>query len=84
MFAPEQIKIINFSANTAYKYTASRLSDMTHDANYNRMPMGAEIELNSVCSMYVSGYDTEPSTPDEKKAMEDFFKSDEARLFSFR
>jgi hypothetical protein len=83
-FTPEQIKIINFAARTACRYTASRLSDMTHDENYRSLPMGAAIKLDLVCAPYVSGYDTPPMTRSEKKAVKNFLKSDEARLFSFR
>jgi hypothetical protein len=83
LFTRSQIDIINYAAATAYKYGASRLSDMTHDDVYYQTPMGGEIPLDSVCVMSVSGFDTEPFTENEKAAVEDFLKTDEARLYSF-
>jgi hypothetical protein len=83
-FTPEQRKIINFAARTACKYTASRLSDMTHDENYRSLPMGAPVRLDTVCAPSVSGYETEPMTRAEKEAVRKFLESDEARLYSFR
>jgi hypothetical protein len=83
-FTPEQRKIISFAAKTACKYTATRLSDMTHDENYRSLPMGAAVRLESVCAPSVSGYETEPMTGAEKEAVSKFLESDEARLFSFR
>jgi hypothetical protein len=83
IFTRNQIDILNYAAVTAYKYGASRLSDMTHDAIYHQTPMGAEIPLDLVCTMTVSGYDTDPFTDAEKSAVEEFLKSDEARLYDF-
>jgi hypothetical protein len=83
LFMREQINIINFAAHTACKYTAAHLSDMTHDENYMNIPMGAEIKLDTVCVPGVSGYETPPMPRAEKKAVKEFLKSDEARLFSF-
>jgi hypothetical protein len=57
---------------------------MTHDENYKKLPTGAVIKLDLVCAPYVSGYDTPPMNRSEKKAVLEFLKSDEARLFSFR
>ena len=39
-FNRSQIDILNYAAKTAWKYTATRLSDMTHDDVYNETPMG--------------------------------------------
>ncbi|MDR1059463.1 MAG: SocA family protein [Treponema sp.] len=83
LFTRSQIDILNYAAITAYKYGASRLSDMTHDDVYHRTPMGAEIPLDLVCTMTISGYDTDPFTANERAMAEDFLKSDEARLYSF-
>ncbi|MDR1278828.1 MAG: SocA family protein [Treponema sp.] len=83
LFTRSQIDILNYSAATAYKYGALRLSDMTHDDVYHQTPMGDEIPLNMVCAMKVSGYDTAPFTRKEKTAVKDFLKSDEACLFDF-
>jgi hypothetical protein len=83
LFTRDQIDILNYAAETAYKYGASRLSDMTHDDIYNRTPMGGEIPLNLVCTMTVSGYDTEAFTKQEKAAVSEFLKTDEARLYNF-
>jgi hypothetical protein len=83
VFTRSQIDILNYAAATAWKYAASRLSDMTHDEIYNRTPMGAEIPLDLVCRMTVSGYDTEPFTEEEKDNVMRFLKSDEARMFEF-
>jgi hypothetical protein len=38
----------------------------------------------SLCTPYISGYETEPMPPDERKAVEEFFRSDEARLYEFQ
>jgi hypothetical protein len=83
LFSRSQIDMLNYAADTAYKYGASRLSDMTHDETYNRTPMGAQIPLELVCKMTVSGYDTAPFTEDEKIAVARFLESDEARVFDF-
>jgi hypothetical protein len=83
VFTRSQIDILNYAAGTAYKYGASRLSDMTHDEVYNRTPMGAEIPLSLVCTMAISGYDTEPFTEQEKEQVKGFLESDEARLYDF-
>jgi hypothetical protein len=82
-FTRGQIDILNYAAETAYKYGALRLSDMTHDDVYSRTPMGAEIPLNLVCTMTVSGYDTEAFTEQEKTAVSEFLKTDEARSYAF-
>jgi hypothetical protein len=83
LFTRSQIDILNYAAMTAYKYGASRLSDMTHDDVYHQTPMGGEIPLDSVCAISISGYDTEPFTGHERAMAENFLKSDEARLFDF-
>lgn len=83
LFSRSQINILNYAAETAYKYGASRLSDMTHDDVYNTTPLGGEIQLSQVCTMRISGYDTEPFTEQEKEDVKDFLKSDEARLYTF-
>jgi hypothetical protein len=83
LFTRSQIDILNYAAATAWKYAASRLSDMTHDEVYNRTPMGGIIPLDLVCKMTISGYDTEPFTEGEKDDILRFFKSDEARMFDF-
>jgi hypothetical protein len=83
LFTRSQINILNYAAETAYKYGASRLSDMTHDDVYNRTPMGEEIPLSLVCTMEISDYDTEPFTEQEKADVEAFLESDEARVYEF-
>jgi hypothetical protein len=83
IFTRSQIDILNYAAQTAWKYAASRLSDMTHDDVYNSTPMGEEIPLNMVCKMTISGYDTDPFTEEEKEEVKRFFASDEARMFEF-
>jgi hypothetical protein len=83
VFTRSQIDIINYAARTAWKYSAMKLSEMTHDDVYNNTPMGEEIPLNMVCKMTITGYDTEPFTENEKTEMRRFFASDEARMFDF-
>jgi hypothetical protein len=83
LFTRSQINILNYAAATAWKYSASRLSDMTHDEGYINTPMGGEIPLELVCGMTISGYDTEPFTEDEKADLKEFLKSDEARSYAF-
>jgi hypothetical protein len=83
IFTQSQIDIIKFSTKTAVKYAAVDLSNMTHDENYHNTPMRGEIPLDCVCKMTVSGYETEPFTPDEIKAAKDFLDSDEAKEFNF-
>ncbi|GMO55774.1 MAG: hypothetical protein Ta2C_10960 [Candidatus Endomicrobiellum trichonymphae] len=75
IFTRSQIDILNYAALTAYKYTASLLSYMTH--------MGNEIPLDTVCKMTISGYDTKSFSEEEKIEVRRFFESDEARLFEF-
>ncbi|MDR1315404.1 MAG: SocA family protein [Spirochaetales bacterium] len=82
-FTRSQISILTYAAETAYKYGASRLSDMTHDNAYNNTPMGEEIPLSQVCRMSISGYDTEPFTEQDKEDVRDFLKSEEAQVYSF-
>ena len=83
VFSRSQIDILNYAASAAWKYSASRLSDMTHDDAYNTTPMGGDIPLELVCKMTPSGYDTEPFTEREREAARKFFESDEARIFDF-
>ena len=78
-----QIDMLNYAARTAWKYSALKLSEMTHDEVYNRTPMGEEIPLEMVCKMTVTGYDTEPFTEEEKAEARNFFESDEARMYEF-
>jgi len=83
IFTRSQIDILNYAARTAWKYSAVKLSEMTHDDIYNNTPMGKEIPLNMVCKMTITGYDTEPFTESEKEEARRFFESDEARIFDF-
>jgi len=83
LFTRSQIDILNYAARTAWKYSAVKLSEMTHDDVYNNTPMGEEIPLNMVCKMTITGYDTEPFTEIEKEEARRFFESDEARVFDF-
>jgi len=83
VFTRSQIDILNYSARTAWKYSAMKLSEMTHDDVYNNTPMGQEIPLNMVCKMTVTGYDTEPFTEKEKAEVRKFLESDEARIYDF-
>jgi hypothetical protein len=83
LFSREQIDIINYAAKTAWKYSAARLSGMTHDDVYNNTPMGAEIPLDVVCKFTLTGYDTEPFTEREKSEIRGFLETDEARMFDF-
>jgi hypothetical protein len=83
LFNRSQIDILHYAAKTAWKYSATKLSDMTHDDVYNQTPMGAEIPLDLVCSCTITGYDTEPFTEEEKSEARRFLESDEARMFDF-
>ena len=83
IFNRSQIDILNYAAKTAWKYSATKLSDMTHDDVYNATPMGAEIPLELVCKMTITGFDTDPFTEEEKLEVRRFFESDEARMFEF-
>jgi hypothetical protein len=81
-FTESQIKIIEFAARTASRYSAAMLSDMTHDENYAITPKGGVIGLESVCRPHVSEViDTPAFTAEEKKAAQDFFKDDENSLY---
>jgi hypothetical protein len=82
-FTRSQIDILNFAAATSWKYSASRLSDMTHDEVYNKTPMGEVIPLDLVCKITVSGYDTGSFTGEEKDEVKRYLQSDEAGLFAF-
>lgn len=84
IFSEEENNIIRFAADTALKYSASRLSDMSHDKVYNETPMFGEIPLDRVCTMTVMGrFDTPPFTEEEKRDLTRVLSSDEARQFAF-
>jgi len=83
IFTRDQIDMLNCAARTAWKYSALRLSEMTHDEVYNSTPFGEEIPLETVCKITVTGYDTEPFTEEEKTEARNFFESDEARVYEF-
>ena len=83
-FTEEEDKIIRFAADVALKYSASKLSDMTHDEVYNQTPMRAEIPLDRVCTMTITGrFDTPNFTEEEKFDLRKVLSSDEARQFTF-
>jgi len=83
-FSEEEDKIIRFAADVAIKYSASKLSDMTHDEVYNTTPMKAEIPLDRVCTMTITGrFDTPGSTEEEKHELIRVLNSDEAKQFTF-
>jgi hypothetical protein len=83
LFSKSAIDILNYAAGIVSKYPANILSNMTHDDNYNNTPMNAEISLDSVCKMTITGYDTEPFTEAEKYDARRFLQSDEAKMYSF-
>ena len=83
-FTEEENKIIRFAADIALKYSASKLSDMTHDEVFNRTPMKGEIPLDRVCTMTITGhFDTPSFTEEEKHDLTRVLNSDEARQFAF-
>ena len=83
-FNEEEDKIIRFAAGVALKYSASRLSDMTHDEVYNKTPMRGEIPLDRVCTLTFTGrFDTPGFTEEERNDLIKVLSSDEARQFTF-
>ena len=83
-FTEEEDKIIRFAANVALKYSASKLSDMTHDDVFNNTPMRGEIPLDRVCTMTITGrFDTPKFTDEEKIDLIKVLSTDEARQFTF-
>jgi hypothetical protein len=84
VFTEEEDKIIRFAANVALKYSASKLSDMTHDEVFNKTAMRGEIPLDRVCTMTITGrFDTPDFTEEEKFNLMKVLSSNEARHFSF-
>lgn len=83
VFNRSQIDILNYAARTAWKYPATKLSDMTHDEVYNNTPMGEVIPLEMICKMTITGYDTDPFTEDEKIEVRKILESDEASMYEF-
>jgi len=83
VFTQEQIDMLNYAAKTAWKYSALRLSEMTHDEVYDSTPFGEEIPLEMVCKITVTGYDTEPFTEEEITEARNFLESDDARMYEF-
>jgi hypothetical protein len=79
LFTRSQIDILNYAAKTAWKYSAAKLSDMTHDDTYSNTPMGGEIPLELICRMAITGYDTSPFTEEEKNDARRILESDEAK-----
>jgi len=77
-----QIDILKYAAHLAARHTASDLSFKTHDAVYDSIGMRQEIPLSAICSLVVTGYDTEPFTDEERDSIKEFLKSDENRLFA--
>ena len=83
-FTEEEDKIIRFAADVALKYSASKLSDMTHDEVFNKTPMREEIPLDRVCTMTITGrFDTPNFTEEEKQDAIRYFSSDEAKQYNF-
>ena len=84
LFSKEEVNIIKFAAGVALKYSASKLSDMTHDEVYNNTPMKGEIPLDRVCTMTVTGrFDTPSFTEEEKTDLIKVLSSNEASHYTF-
>jgi hypothetical protein len=83
LFSRTQINVINYAADTAWKYAATALSGMTHDEVYNSTNMGDEIALDRICNVEISGYNTDSLTRDEMLSVNNFLESDDAHLYTF-
>ena len=84
IFTEEEDKIIKFAADVALKYSASKLSDMTHDDFFNNTPMRGEIPLDRVCTVTLTGrLDTPNFTEEEKLELIKVLKSDEIAQYTF-
>ena len=84
IFNEEIDKIIRFAADVAKKYSATKLSDMTHDDVYDSTPMRSEIPLNKVCTLTVTDrLDTPNFTDEEKFELTKVLNTDEIAGYSF-
>jgi len=84
VFTEEEAKIIRFAADVALKYSASKLSDMTHDDVFNNTPMRGEIPLDRVCTVaFTDRLDTPDFTDEERLELTEVLKSDEAAQYTF-
>ena len=84
LFSEEVDNIIKFAADVALKYSASKLSDMTHDDFFNNTPMRGEIPLDRVCTVsFTDRLDTPNFTDDEKIELAEVLNSDEVSHYSF-
>ena len=80
----ETEKIIRFAADVAKKYSATKLSDMTHDDVYDSTPMRSVIPLDKVCTLAVTDrLDTPSFTEDEKTELIKVLNTDEIAGYSF-
>jgi hypothetical protein len=83
-FTEEEDRIIRFAAAVALKYSASKLSDMTHDETFNNTPMHGEIPLDRVCTITITDrLDTPDFTNEEKLELTEVLKSDEVAQYTF-
>jgi len=84
IFTEEEYKIIKFAAGVTEKYSATKLSDMTHDEVYNNTPLREEIPLDRVCTMTITGHFNTPDfTEEEKRHLIEVLSSNEAGKFTF-
>ena len=84
IFSEEEEKIIRFAADVALKYSASKLSDMTHDDVFNSTPMRGEIPLDRVCTVTLTDrLDTPNFTEEEKSELIKALNSDEVAQYTF-
>ena len=84
IFTEEEEKIIRFSADVALKYSASKLTDMTHDEVYNNTPMRGEIPLDRVCTLTLTDrLDTPSFREEEKLELIKVLNSDEVAQYTF-
>ena len=84
VFNEEEDKIIRFAADIALKYSASKLSDMTHDEVFNKTPMRGEIPLDRVCTVTFTGrLDTPNFTEEEKLELIKVLNLNEVAQYSF-
>ena len=84
VFTEEEDKIIRFAADVALKYSASKLSDMTHDDVFNSTPMRGEIPLDRISTLTLTGrLDTPNFTEEEKLDLIKVLNTDEVARYTF-
>ena len=83
-FTAEEEKIIRFAADVAFKYSAAKLSEITHDEVFNNTPMKGEIPLNRICTFISTDrFDAPDFTEEEKNDFIKVLSSSEAKQFTF-